>query len=98
MNVRDIALDIQLGSAVRRSQYLAYENGRVAVASVRTSDTHIQIALADAFPLRIPDYTSCTWGTLILRLTSAMSRGRYGLLARRGLAIGVLLVISVVSR
>ncbi|KAJ7292712.1 hypothetical protein C8J57DRAFT_1266839 [Mycena rebaudengoi] len=33
MDLRDIALDIQLGSSIRFAHYLAFENGRVAVAT-----------------------------------------------------------------
>lgn len=34
VDIRDIALDIQLGSPVSVARYLAFENGRVAVATV----------------------------------------------------------------
>jgi hypothetical protein len=39
VEMREIALDIQLGSPSCRSKYLAFENGRIAVATVRVLST-----------------------------------------------------------
>lgn len=36
ISIYDLALEVQLGSPCYSSRYLAYENGRIAVATVRT--------------------------------------------------------------
>ncbi|KAJ6586581.1 hypothetical protein B0H10DRAFT_1832613 [Mycena sp. CBHHK59/15] len=44
VDIWDIALDIQLGSPVSVARYLAFENGRVAVATVRCSSSSPRFA------------------------------------------------------